>query len=78
MTTGQKWRELYKRAVLETDWSKMDERIQAAESAIKAKLKEFSSQAATSEENQALMNALDKLKTLRADLAFWQGSKHTD
>jgi hypothetical protein len=79
MTTGQAWRELYKIAVLETDWSKMEERIQAAESAIKQRLQEFSlNRGGTPEENQAIVIALDKLRTLRADLASWQGSKRTD
>jgi hypothetical protein len=79
MTTGQAWRELYKIAVLETDWSKMEERIQAAESAIKQRLQEFSSyQGGTPEENQAIVIALDKLRTLRADLGSWQGSKRTN
>lgn len=36
------WYEIYRAAVLETDWSRMEERIQAAESAIKGRLHEFS------------------------------------
>lgn len=79
MTTGQAWRELYRISVLETDWSKMEERIQAAESAIKQRLQEFSlNRGGTPEENQAIVIALDKLRNLRADLASWQGSKRTD
>jgi hypothetical protein len=79
MTTGQAWRELYKIAVLETDWSKMEERIQAAESAVKQRLQEFSlNRGGTPEENQAIVIALDKLRNLRADLASWQESKRRD
>jgi hypothetical protein len=79
MTTGQAWRELYKIAVLETDWSKMEERIQAAESAIKQRIQEFSlNRGGTPEENQAIVIALDKLRNLRADLASWQESKGRD
>ena len=42
MSTYQ-WHELYKAALLETDWSKMEERIQAAESAIQNRKRECSS-----------------------------------
>ncbi len=38
MTTGQKWQELYNVAVLESDWSRIEERIDASESAIKGRL----------------------------------------
>jgi hypothetical protein len=42
--TGQKWEQLYNVAVLESDWTtaKIDERIEAAEAAIKGRLHEFS------------------------------------
>ena len=39
MSTYQ-WHELYKAALLETDWSKIEERIQAAESAIQNRKRE--------------------------------------
>jgi len=32
--TEYKWHEVYKAALLETDWTKMEERIQAAEAAL--------------------------------------------
>jgi hypothetical protein len=41
MTAIYKWYESYKAAVLETDWSKMPERIQAAEVALSQKEREF-------------------------------------
>jgi hypothetical protein len=36
------WEKLYEAAMLETDWSRMEERIQAAESALHARLAEVS------------------------------------
>ena len=47
------WNPLYTAAVLETDWSKMPERIRAAEAAITNRLHEFSlDHGGTPEENQ--------------------------
>jgi hypothetical protein len=79
MNTTYKWFELYNTAVLETDWSQMEARIQAAESAIKKRLHEFSSEhGGTPHENQALVDCLNRINTLRADLASWQESKSAD
>ena len=39
--TEYKWHEVYKAALLETDWSKMEERINAAEAALHARKHEF-------------------------------------
>ena len=36
------WQELYAAALLETDWSVIEEKIQPAENAIRARLSEFS------------------------------------
>ena len=41
MIETYKWHEVYKAAVLETDWTKMEERIQAAEAALHARKHEF-------------------------------------
>jgi len=41
MNTECGWFNLYKAAVLETEWSKIEERIQVAENGIKARLNEF-------------------------------------
>jgi len=41
MTATYKWFEPYKAALLETDWSKMPERIQAAEAALSQREREF-------------------------------------
>ena len=61
---------LYQAAILETDWSKMDEHIHAADSAINARLKEFSlNHGGTREENQRLSDALSGLSVLRREVA---------
>ena len=36
------WQKLYRAAFLETDWSKIEDSIKAADSAISARLREFS------------------------------------
>ena len=70
------WQELYAIALLETDWSKMEEKIQAADNGIRARLHEFSmNHGGTPEENQAIEDALSALNVLRKDVAAWQGSK---
>jgi hypothetical protein len=40
-TTTPKWHDIYKAALLETDWSRMEDRIQAAEAAIQDRKHEF-------------------------------------
>jgi hypothetical protein len=70
------WQELYATALLETDSSKMEEKIQVAENAIRARLHEFSmNHGGTPEENQAIEDALGGLNVLRKDVAAWKGSK---
>lgn len=67
------WREFYTVAVLESDWSQLDELITAAETAIRGRLNEFAQDhGGTPEENQAIINALSSLKVLRADLSAWR------
>ena len=57
------WQELYATALLETDWSKIDGKIQAAENGIRARLHEFSmNHGGTPEENQAIEDALNGLE----------------
>ena len=76
MTTGQKWQELCSVAVLESDWSRIEEHIDAAELAIKGRLREFSlNHGGTPEENQAILDAVNKLSTLRLEVRSWQASK---
>ena len=70
------WQELYATALLETDWSTIDEKIQVAEKGIRVRLHEFSmNHGGTPEENQAIEDALNGLNVLRKDVAAWQGSK---
>jgi hypothetical protein len=70
--TQSDWERLYHAAVLETDWSKTEERVQAADSALKTRLHEFSlNHGGTPEENQAIAHALDGLKVLRKEVAEW-------
>jgi len=72
------WQALYATALLETDWSKIEVKIQAAENGIRTRLDEFSmNHGGTPEENQAIEDALHGLDTLRKDVAAWQGSKRT-
>ena len=66
MNTGYDWGKLYQAAVLETDWSKIEESIQAADSGIKARLHEFSlDHGGTPKENQVIVDALNGLSILR-------------
>ena len=70
------WQELYATALLETDWSTIDEKIQVAENEIRARLHEFSmNHGGTPEENQAIEDALHGLDTLRNEVATRQESK---
>jgi len=76
MDTEYGWQELYKAAVLETDWSKIEQKIQEADNGMRARLHEFSmNHGGTPEENRAIEDALHGLNILRRDVAAWQGSK---
>jgi hypothetical protein len=64
------WQKLYQAAILETDWSKIEERIRVVDSAISARLHEFSlDHGGTPEENQRLRDALNGLSVLRREVA---------
>ena len=74
--TDYKWHDVYHAALLETDWSKMDERIQRAEACLRQRKREFAlNQGGTPEENQAIDGALNGLAILRAEVAAWRGSQ---
>jgi hypothetical protein len=67
------WKSLYQAAILETDWSKIEERIQAADSAISTRLHEFSlNHGGTAEENQAIADAVNGLTVLRREVVAWR------
>ena len=71
--TGYKWHQVYKAALLETDWSKIEERINAAEAALYARKNEFDlDHGGDPEENQAIEGALRGLSVLREDAARWR------
>jgi hypothetical protein len=70
--TEYKWYEVYQAAVLETDWSKMEQRIQAAEAVLHQRKREFAlDHGGTPEENQAIEAAFRGLSVLRMDAASW-------
>jgi hypothetical protein len=76
MANQNSWEESYKAALLETDWTKMEERVQAAESAIhNRRLVLSQDHGGTEEERQALVNALNGLRVLQLDAATWLEQK---
>ena len=73
---GFEWQRAYHVALLETDWSIIEERIQTAENGIRARLHEFSkNHGGTPEENHAITDALHGLDVLRKEVAAQQESK---
>jgi len=76
MSATFKWQEVYKAALLETDWSKMEERIQTAEASLLRRKREFDPDHGGSlEEVKAIEDALRGLKVLRKDAATWSGQR---
>jgi hypothetical protein len=68
--TSHSWRDSYRAALLETDWTKIQERIQTAESEIhNRRLMLVQDHGGTSEEREALVSALTGLGVLRMDAA---------
>jgi hypothetical protein len=66
------WYESYKAVALETDWTRMHERIQSAESKINDRKRVLSlDHGGTPEERQAIANALNAMGTLRREVADW-------
>lgn len=79
MTTSFAWHEKFKAAVLETDWTKILERIQAAESTIQERQRVLSEDhGGTPVERQAIASALGGLKSLRKEVTEWQGRQVAD
>ena len=76
MTAESTWHEFYKAAVLETDWTKICERIQTAESAISERRRVLAlDHEGTLEERHALSEALRAMNTLRQEVAEWQNRR---
>ena len=70
--TSHSWRDSYRAALLETDWTKIQERIQTAESEIhNRRLMLVQDHGGTTEEREALVSALSGLRVLRMDAASW-------
>ena len=70
--TSYSWQESYQAALLETDWTKMQERVQTAESEIhKRRLELSQDHGGTQEEREALVNAMSGLGVLRMNVASW-------
>ena len=71
--TSYSWQDAYRAALLETDWTKMVELVQAAESEIhKRRLELSKDHNGTQEEREAVVNALNGLRVLRMDAAAWR------
>lgn len=74
--TKYDWLEVYATALLETDWTKIEQKIEAADNVIRARLREFSlNHGGTPEENQAIEDALNGLNVLRKEVAAWRSKR---
>jgi len=66
------WYESYKAVALETDWTKMYDRIQSAECKIHDRQRQLSQDhGGTLQERQAIANALNAMCALRTEVAHW-------
>ena len=76
MNTELHWLTLYQLAALETDWSMLEDRIRATETAMQQRLHELSlDHGGTSEENLAIVDTVQKVNSLRGELTRWSESK---
>ena len=67
------WQDSYHAAPLETDWTRMVDLVQVAESEIhKRRLELSKDHNGTQEEREAVVNALNDLRGLRMDAAGWR------
>ena len=75
--TSYSWQESYQAALLETDWTKVQERVQTAESEIhQRRLVLSQDHGGTDEERAALVNAMSGLRVLRTNIAWWLERKN--
>lgn len=73
MTIDYIWQESYLAALLETDWKKMRERLQAAEQEIGERQRVLSEDhGGTAEERQAIIDATNAMKMLHRDVVEWE------
>ena len=71
--TSYSWQESYQAALLESDWTKMVELVQKAESDLHERRLELAHHHnGTQEEREAVVNALNGLRVLRMDAAAWR------
>jgi hypothetical protein len=67
------WHVAYRAAILETDWSRMQKRLQVAESEIRKRQHVLSmDHGGTPEERQAIADALRGMESLRTEVTGWQ------
>ncbi len=70
--SGYEWQKPYHQTLLETDWTKIEERIQA-EAALKGRLYEFGmNHGGTPEENHAIEDAMNALNVLKREVVVWR------
>lgn len=73
MASTYDWYESYKAAVLETDWTRMPDRVLIAEAEILERRRVLAGDhGGTPEEQQALADAINGLRVLRKDAESWQ------
>jgi len=73
MTTDYNWQESYMAALLETDWTKMRERLQAAEDELRDRQRVLrEDHGGTTEERQAIVDAVNAMEMLHRDIDQWQ------
>jgi hypothetical protein len=67
------WYDSYKAAVLETDWTRLLDRIQSAEMKIHERQRILSlDHGGSLEERQAIADALNSMRILRTEATDWQ------
>ncbi len=67
------WYESYRAAILETDWTKMQDRLRSAELKIQERQHILSlDHGGTPEVRQEIADALNGMKVLRTDVAWWR------
>jgi hypothetical protein len=73
------WYESYRAAILETDWTKLTERLRSAELEIHQRQYILSlDHGGTPDERQAIADALNGMKVLRTESAAWQTQQTLD
>jgi len=73
MITDYIWRKSYLEALLETDWTKMPNRLQEAEAELRERERVLSEDhGGTAQERQAIADAINGLKMLQRDVVEWQ------